>query len=168
MELPGAIHGNAISVATAGHAGLNLIRDPPEGIVPADRREIVADVGAEQGLPQAALGQGFAHGGALDAHLSKVGGVLAVAASGPHRVALRIAFHGLTLHRRRKQFQTAANAAVRALAAHAAGSVCHRSCSRNKNPGAEAPGEPTAAIAAGGEIRPFRLRAVRRRNPWVP
>ena len=146
MELSGAIHGDAISVAPANHAFLNLILDPLEGIVPADRCKIVVDIGAEQGLPQAALGQGFAHSGAFDAHLSKVGGVLAIAASRPHRVALRIAFHGLTLHGWRKQFQTAANTAVRALATHAAGSVCHGSCTRNKNPGVEAPGETTAAL----------------------
>ena len=146
MELPGAVHGDAVGVAPPGHACLNLIGDALQGFVPADRCEVVVNIRTEQRLPQTALGQGFAHGGAFDAHLSLVGGVLAITARGPHRVAFSITLHGLTLHRRRKQLQTAANAAVGALAAHAAGSICHGSCTRNKNPGAEAPGESTAAI----------------------
>ena len=121
MELTGAVHGDAIGVAAPGHARLDLAGDFVEGVVPADRREVVLKGRAEQGLAQAAWGQGFADGGALDADLAKAGGVFAVAAGGPHRVALGIPFHGLTLHGRRQKLQATTHAAVGALAAHAAG-----------------------------------------------
>ena len=121
MELTGAVHGNAIGVAAPRHARLDLTGDFVEGVVPADWCEVVLEGLAEQGLAQAASGQGFADGGTLDADLAKAGGVLAVAAGGPHRVALSIPLHGLTLHGRRQKLQATTHAAVGALAAHAAG-----------------------------------------------
>ena len=121
MELAGAVHRDAIGVAPLIHARLDLSSDLLEGFVPADRSEVVLKGFAKQGLAQSARGQGFADGGAFDADLAKVGGVLAVAARGPHRVALRIPLHGLTLHGRGEQLKAAAHSAIGALAAHAAG-----------------------------------------------
>ena len=121
MELTGAVHGDAIGVAALGHARLDLAGDFVEGVVPADRREVVFKSRAEQGLAQATWGQGFADGGALDADLAKAGGVFAVAAGGPHRVALSITLHGLTLHGRRQELKATTHAAVGALAEHTAG-----------------------------------------------
>ena len=133
VELARAIHGNGIS-PFVGQGGLDLIGDGLECLLPAHRFKVLIEAGAIQRLVQSSAGQGFAHSGPFDADLALAGGVAAIAARRPHRVAVVVFFDRLARLGRRKQFESAAHTAIRALAAPAWGGGGHRDSER-KNPG---------------------------------
>ena len=110
-ELAGAIDRQGAR-APIRQGGADALHQDREGPLPGDRRERLVGAGAPEGGGEPVAVQGFAHRGALDAHLAEGGGVVAVAAHAPDGFGPILRGR---IARRRPQLQAATHAAVGAL-----------------------------------------------------
>ena len=103
-ELTGAVDRQRLG-PLGGQGGLDALHQDGESPLPADRLKGLVGARTPQGRGEAVGVQGFAHGGALNAHLAQGRGMVAVTAGGPEAAGFS---GGL-------QLQAAAHAAVGAL-----------------------------------------------------